>query len=70
MIDTVISIVMLAAIALVLCGVWLLRRGDSRKQGLLMLVLAAVMGVNLLIWLAPGTDGTAPASQMRDRAPD
>ena len=70
MLDTVLSIVMLAAVALVIGAVWLFRKGGHRKQAVLMLVLAVVMGVNLVIWLAPASDGAAPASKIRNRAPD
>jgi hypothetical protein len=57
--DTVLSVVALAALALVAGGIYLWRRG-VRKQAGLMLVLAAVMIVNVLIWTLPGSGGTAP----------
>ena len=66
--DLIFSLVMLAAIALVIGAVWLWRRGpempNARKQALLMLVLAVVMVVNLAIWLIPDKDGAA----LMDRA--
>jgi hypothetical protein len=57
--DTVLSVVALAALALVAGAIYLWRRG-VRKQAGLMLVLAAVMIVNVLIWTLPGSGGTAP----------
>ena len=57
--DTVLSIVMLAAIALVAGAVFQWRRGGRTQAGL-MLVLAAVMIVNVLIWTVPDSGGTAP----------
>ena len=57
------SILMLAMLALVLGAIVLWRRGGSRKQVTLMLVLAAVMAVNVAIWTLPGRDGQAPIAQ-------
>ena len=61
--DLILSLVMLAAIALIIGAVLLWRRGpempNARKQALLMLVLAVVMVVNLAIWLVPDKDGAA-----------
>ena len=57
--DTVLSVVTLAAIALVAGAIYLWRTG-VRKQAGLMLVLAAVMVVNVLIWTLPDAGGTAP----------
>jgi len=57
--DTILSIVALAALALVAGAIFLWRRG-ARKQAGLMLVLAVVMVVNVLIWTLPGSGGTAP----------
>lgn len=55
----ILSIVMLAAIALIGGAIFLWRRG-VRKQAGLMLVLAGVMIVNVLIWTVPDAGGTAP----------
>jgi len=60
--DTVLSVVTLAAFALVAGGIYLWRRG-ARKQAGLMLVLAVVMVVNVLIWTLPDGSGTAPIDQ-------
>jgi hypothetical protein len=51
--DAVLSIVMLAAIALVIGAFVLWRRGGRRMQVALMLLLAAVMVVNVTIWVVP-----------------
>jgi multisubunit Na+/H+ antiporter MnhC subunit len=51
---------MLAAIALVLGAVMLWRRGASRKQIGLMLLLAAIMVANIAIWTLPDGSGNAP----------
>ena len=58
-VDTILSIVALAALALVAGAIVLWRRG-VRKQAGLMLVLAVVMEVNVLIWTLPDAGGTAP----------
>ena len=44
------SIAMLAALALVIGGVRLVRRPAERTKGVLMLVCAAVLVGNVLIW--------------------
>lgn len=44
------SILMLAAIALVLGGVRLLRTGSDRRRAVLMLICAVVLFANVLIW--------------------
>lgn len=48
------SIAMLASFGLIIGGVVLIRRGDTRK-GVLMIVAAAVLVGNVLIWTLPGT---------------
>jgi hypothetical protein len=46
----ILSIAVLAAFALAGGGAWLLLKGESRKQGTLMLIAAAVFFANVLIW--------------------
>lgn len=57
------SIMVLAAFALVGGAIWLWRKGGSRKQIALMLLLAAVIAGNVAIWTLPGTSGHAPLGQ-------
>ncbi|MES2754932.1 MAG: hypothetical protein V4659_09735 [Pseudomonadota bacterium] len=44
------SIAMLAAFACVAGGIALIRRGTDRRKGVLMLVMAAVLVGNVMIW--------------------
>lgn len=44
------AIAMLGCFACVIGGIALLRRGDGRRKGLLMLLMAAVLLGNVLIW--------------------
>lgn len=60
--DTVFSVVALAALALVAGAIYLWRQGDRRRAGL-MLAVVAVMIVNVLIWTVPDSSGTAPLHQ-------
>ncbi len=60
---TVLSILMLAAIAMVAGAVILWRRRGASKQVWLMLVLAVVLAANVAIWVVPSGDGTAPVQQ-------
>jgi hypothetical protein len=55
--DTVLSIMVLACLALVLGALALWRRGGQRKQVLLMLVLAAIVAANVAIWVVPDQQG-------------
>ena len=58
--DTVLSNVMLAALALLAGAFWLWRRQGLVKQVWLMVLLAVVMLVNVAIWTVPDASGTAP----------
>ena len=44
------SLAMIAAFALTGGGAWLMLRGRHRRQGVLMLLAAAVLFANVLIW--------------------
>jgi LPXTG-motif cell wall-anchored protein len=57
--DTVMSLLMLAGVALTGGAVYIFRKGD-RRRALLMLVAALVMFANVAIWLVPVKE--APAS--------
>ena len=61
--DTVLSILVLAAVALIIGAVALWRRGGQAKQVWLMLLLAAIVAGNVLIWTVPDSTGKAPVSQ-------
>jgi hypothetical protein len=50
---TLLSIAVLASFALIGGGAWLLIKRRNRKQGLLMLLAATVLLVNVLVWVAP-----------------
>ena len=47
------SVAVIAAFALAIGGTYLLLKRKERKQGLLMLLCAAVFFVNVLIWTVP-----------------
>ena len=64
MLDVVLSIVMLAAILLVVAAYFLWRRTGEAKQPLLMVLLAAIAVGNVLIWTIPTADGTSPVEQV------
>ena len=75
MFDLVISIIVLAAIALA-AGAFVLWRKGVTKQAMLMAILAIVMIVNVAIWLVPMNGGDTPIEAAADavaeeeRAPD
>jgi hypothetical protein len=59
----VLSVLVLAIIALVVGAFALWRRGGSLKQVGLMLALAVIMAVNIAIWTLPDASGNAPLGQ-------
>lgn len=65
MTDIVLSIVMLAALALVAGAVVLWRRTGQVKQPALMVVLAVIAVLNVLIWTVPTESGKAPIEQLQ-----
>jgi hypothetical protein len=69
--DIAISLLVLTAIALVLGAVALFRRGGYRRQAVLMLVLAAIMAANVVIWTVPTREGDSLISQaQKEKAPE
>jgi len=54
---------MLATIAMVIGAAVLWRRGGSRLQVALMLLVAAIMAGNVAIWTWPDASGKAPLLQ-------
>ena len=65
MTDIVLSIVMLAALALVAGAVVLWRRTGQIKQPALMVLLAVIAVLNVLIWTVPSESGEAPITQIK-----
>ena len=67
MLSIVLSVVMLAVIALIAGAVWLWRKPGMRKQALLMLALAAIGLVNVAIWTVPDRQGRSPIERIDER---
>ena len=65
MTDLVFSIVILAAILLLVASFVYWRRTGAVKQPVLMVVLALIAIGNVLIWTIPTADGTAPVDQIQ-----
>lgn len=59
MFDFIISIIVLAAVALAVGAFVLWRKGITR-QAMLMAILAFIMIANVAIWLVPMDDGNTP----------
>ncbi|TRD10641.1 hypothetical protein FGU71_01335 [Erythrobacter insulae] len=64
MTDIVLSIVMLAAFALIAGAIVYWRRTGEVKQPALMVFLAVIAIMNVLIWTIPTSDGTSPAEKV------
>ncbi len=60
----VLSIVMLAAFALLFGAYVFWRRGQPLKQVGLMVLLAIIMAVNVAIWTVPDAEGAAPIDRV------
>ncbi len=65
--DLALSLLVFSALALTAGGIVLWRRGGSRKQAVLMLILAAIMAANVAIWTVPNASGDAPIVQTLPR---
>lgn len=62
MTNLILSILMLAGTALLVGGIYILRKGINRKQGWLMILAAAVMFANVGIWTIPVPETNQPVS--------
>ena len=63
--DLVLSIVMLAALALLAGAFVLWRRTGEVRNPALMVLLALIAVANVLIWTVPTSDGTTPLSEVQ-----
>lgn len=64
MLDAVLSLLVLAAIGLVIGAFMMWRRTGNLKNALLMVLLAAVALVNVAIWTLPDASGDAPLEKL------
>ena len=65
--DIVLSIAMLATLALIAGAFFLWRRGGSGKQVVLMLIMALVLLLNVAIWTVPDSSGEAPLDRVTEQ---
>lgn len=70
MTDIVLSIVMLAALALLAGAFVLWRRTGQMTQPALMVLLAVIAVINVLIWTVPSSGGEAPIAQIKAAGED
>ncbi|WP_370033011.1 hypothetical protein [Qipengyuania mesophila] len=68
MLDAVLSITVLAALALLVGAYFLWRRTGNAKNALLMALLAAIALVNVAIWTLPDAGGEAPLDKLEQGA--
>lgn len=61
--DIALSLAMLMVFALPAGAFVLWKRGGTRKQVVLMLLLAVIIAANVAIWVIPTKDGGAPISR-------
>ena len=64
---TVLSLLVLTAMALLLGAFALYRRGGPRRQVILMVILALVAAANVAIWTVPDVAGESPLEQSGNR---
>ncbi|GAB5488688.1 MAG: hypothetical protein Pars2KO_22580 [Parasphingorhabdus sp.] len=58
--DWILSILVIAGAALLAGGIYILIRGENRRQGILMLIASAVAFANVAIWLIPLPEESVP----------
>jgi integral membrane sensor domain MASE1 len=58
--NSILTILLVAALALLAGAYYLWRKGAPRRQVVLMAVLAAIMLANVAIWTLPYANGEAP----------
>jgi len=68
--NIVLSIVMLAAFALIIGAVFLWRRTGEAKRPALMVLLALIAIANVLIWTLPDASGESPLAQVEAASED
>jgi len=66
--DLILSIVMLAAFALIGGALFLWFKRGARKQAGLMALLALIMLINVAIWTIPTATGDAPLDRVAEQA--
>lgn len=64
--NLVLSIVMLAALALLAGAVVLWRRTGDTRKALLMAFLAIIAALNVAIWTVPDSSGEAPIDKIAE----
>lgn len=64
--DIVLSIVMLAALALLAGAFVLWRRTGEVRNPALMVLLALIAIANVLIWTVPTSDGASPIEELEE----
>lgn len=62
--NLVLSVVMLAALALAVGAIVMWRRTGDTKKALLMLFLAVIAALNVAIWTVPDGSGEAPIDKI------
>lgn len=65
----ILSVLMLAGIAFTAGGIYLLASRRDRKRGGLLLLAAAVLFVNVAIWVTPTESGRSLSDPGADTAP-
>ncbi len=68
--DTILSVVMLSALALIAGAAFLWFKRRAGKQAGLMLLLAVVMLINVAIWALPDQSGSAPIDKAAELSRD